>query len=52
MLEEYSKLKKEEQLSKHLKNNIMKALVYYGPEMGNAEMPDAIIEQPTDVLLK
>jgi threonine dehydrogenase-like Zn-dependent dehydrogenase len=30
----------------------MKALVYYGPEMWCAEMPDAIIEQPTDVLVK
>jgi hypothetical protein len=35
MLEEYSKLKRRttSKLSKHLKNNIMKALVYYGPEM-------------------
>jgi threonine dehydrogenase-like Zn-dependent dehydrogenase len=39
-------------LSKHLKNNIMKALVYYGRDVRVAEMPDAIIEQPTDVLVK
>ena len=31
----------------------MKALVYYGPyDVRVAEMPDAVIEQPTDVLVK
>jgi threonine dehydrogenase-like Zn-dependent dehydrogenase len=30
----------------------MKALVYYGRDVRVAEMPDAIIEQPTDVLVK
>jgi threonine dehydrogenase-like Zn-dependent dehydrogenase len=30
----------------------MKALVYFGPAMRVVEMPDAKIEQPTDVLVK